>query len=77
MCGEYISKDVYEKANATDWFEEVLKEIRQEQSQKPLHDIRGGNIGEPQKHVEFEPLPEAAPVEEPAAPVREAEPVPA
>jgi hypothetical protein len=65
MCGEYISKDVYEKANATDWFDKVLKEIR------------GGNIGEPQKHVEFEPLPEAAPVEEPAAPVREAEPVPA
>lgn len=27
-----------------------------------------GDIGEPIRHIEFEPMPETAPVEEPAAP---------
>lgn len=42
-------------------------------------EIRAGDIGEPQKHVEMEPMPESAPVEAPveapAAPI--AEPIPA
>jgi hypothetical protein len=38
-------------------------------------DVRSGNIGEPQKHVEFEPMPEASPVQEPAAPAVAPEPV--
>lgn len=33
-----------------------------------------GNIGEPQKHIEFEPMPETEPVHEPAAPEVEPEP---
>jgi hypothetical protein len=44
-----------------------------------------GDIGEPVRHVEFEPFPETAPIEEPAAPTPapvetpapEREPVPA
>jgi hypothetical protein len=36
-----------------------------------------GNIGEPVKTVEFEPMPETVPVVEPAAPVVEPEKVPA
>lgn len=36
-----------------------------------------GNIGEPVRHVEFEPLPETAPIEEPAVAPAEPEPVPA
>lgn len=40
-----------------------------------------GNIGEPVRHVEYEPLPDSVPVEEPAAPevapAREPEKVPA
>lgn len=38
-----------------------------------------GNIGEPVKTVEFEPMPESVPVVEPAAPAvaPEPEPVPA
>lgn len=35
------------------------------------------DIGEPVREVEFEPMPETAPVEEPAAPVKTPEPVPA
>lgn len=36
-----------------------------------------GQIGEPQKEIEFEPLPATEPIKEPAAPspVREPEPV--
>lgn len=36
-----------------------------------------GDIGEPQKHIEFEPFPESEPVKEPAAPEREPEKAPA
>lgn len=36
-----------------------------------------GNIGEPVKTVEFEPMPAEAPVIEPAAPSVAPEPVPA
>ena len=40
-----------------------------------------GDIGEPVRHVEYEPMPETAPIEEPAAPsvepAREPEKVPA
>lgn len=41
-----------------------------------------GDIGEPVRHVEFEPMPDSVPVEEPAAPAtpapeREPEKVPA
>ncbi len=35
---------------------------------------RAGNIGEPVRRIEFEPLPDEAPIEEPAAPRREAVP---
>lgn len=35
-----------------------------------------GDIGEPVRHVEFEPMPTTAPVEEPAAPSVPSEPVP-
>jgi hypothetical protein len=34
----------------------------------PRH--RAGNIGEPVRRIEFEPLPDEAPIEEPAAPTR-------
>jgi hypothetical protein len=37
---------------------------------------KSGNIGEPQKHVEFEPMPDEVPVAEPAAPAPVQEPVP-
>jgi len=38
-----------------------------------------GDIGEPVRHIEIEPFPKTAPVQEPtpAAPVREPEKVPA
>ena len=42
-----------------------------------IGDIRMGDIGEPVRKIEFEPLPQTAPVEEPAAPKPEREPVPA
>lgn len=32
-------------------------------------------IGEPQKEIEFEPFPQAEPLQEPAAPTPEREPV--
>jgi hypothetical protein len=51
--------------NAAEWFDEITKEIR------------NGNIGEPVRHVEFEPLPETAPVEAPVEAPAPAEPVPA
>jgi hypothetical protein len=35
------------------------------------------DIGEPQREIEFEPIPNEAPVEEPAAPTPSKEPVPA
>lgn len=35
-----------------------------------------GNIGEPKKEIEFEPIPASEPVQEPAAPAP-SEPVPA
>lgn len=41
---------------------------------------RDGDIGEPLRKIEFEPMPEEAPVEEPAVPATPAparEPVPA
>lgn len=39
------------------------------------HGVRMGNIGEPLKHIELEPLPETAPVEAPVtAPTPEPEP---
>ncbi|WGW12700.1 hypothetical protein LWF01_02715 [Saxibacter everestensis] len=37
--------------------------------------VRMGDVGEPERHIEFEPIPESVPVPEPA-PVP-AEPVPA
>lgn len=33
-----------------------------------------GNIGEPVRHIEFEPFPAEAPIEAPATPEREAVP---
>jgi hypothetical protein len=36
-----------------------------------------GDIGEPKRWIEFEPLPELAPIEEPATPAPEPEKVPA
>jgi hypothetical protein len=36
-----------------------------------------GQIGEPQKEIEFEPFPATEPVKEPAAPTPTPEPVPA
>lgn len=36
-----------------------------------------GQIGEPQKEIEFEPFPATEPVKEPAAPTPAPEPVPA
>lgn len=39
-------------------------------------EIRNGNIGEPQRHIELEPMPETAPIEEPAAPAVQPETVP-
>lgn len=35
-----------------------------------------GDIGDPKRLIEFEPLPESAPLEEPAAPAREPEKTP-
>lgn len=35
-----------------------------------------GDVGEPKRVIEFEPLPESAPIEEPAAPAPEPEKVP-
>lgn len=39
--------------------------------------VRNGDIGEPKRYIEFEPLPESVPIEEPAAPAPEPEKVPA
>ena len=39
--------------------------------------IEMAEIGEPQREVEFEPMPETVPVQEPAAPVKTPEPTPA
>jgi len=36
-----------------------------------------GDIGEPIRHIEFEPMPETEPVKEPAAPAVEPEKAPA
>lgn len=36
-----------------------------------------GDIGKPERHIEFEPMPETIPVHEPAAPAPSREPVPA
>lgn len=36
-----------------------------------------GDIGEPLKHIELEPLPDTVPVQEPAAPSVEPAPAPA
>lgn len=38
---------------------------------------RAGDIGEPVRRIEFEPLPDEAPIEEPAAPAPRREAVPA
>lgn len=38
--------------------------------------IKLGDIGQPQKEIEFEPMPATEPIKEPAAPVP-SEPVPA
>lgn len=42
-----------------------------------IHTIRSGDIGEPQRHIELEPLPEEAPVELPVTAPAEPEKVPA
>lgn len=51
------------------WIESLMKE--------PI--IKAGQIGEPQRHIEIEPLEEPAtePIHEPAAPERQPETVPA
>jgi hypothetical protein len=36
-----------------------------------------GNIGEPQRHIEFEPMPESEPIHEPSPSVPAPEKVPA
>lgn len=57
-----------------------IDEERAERIKEELEKIlqpRSGNIGEPVRHVEFEPLPDAVPVTEPAAPAVQPEPIPA
>lgn len=58
-----------------DWSQITLDNLVR-QTLEEVVEIRNGNIGEPQRHIEFEPLPDEVPVTEPAAPAVQPETAP-
>ncbi len=70
-------REIYELNDREEMpFERIADLMEEEWELKPKRRTKMGNIGEPQRHIEFEPFPETAPVEEPAAPAVAPEAVP-